>query len=386
MLDCLKRVGGLRGPPKESMKRPVLTVLVVVLAVVLAWFSFLAWRAHSNLVTLDVRNMEVREVVRKIEWQTWELILVQKGVEGKVTLKVKKMPLNDVMAIVSDQTSSRFSAYYPLYSSSKSLKNFKQALRGELSPAQHGWTALQPRGFGFGGRGGPGFGGGMFGGGGVPNQTKLVTLNIFDKDLDFATTALGRFGEARVVAEDGTKGNVKVSVTQVPMEKAVAAVAKQVKREWSEYYALTSFRRFRPTNELAEGDGPPAGDRDRGFGRRRDRDLGDGTNEFASFRERQREIELATMTPDQIKAAEERRKTFEEMSQLSDEERRQRFEQMRANNPNWGRDRDNRMLNSVKNLTPEQRVDRYRPIAERRLRGDQGGRGGPGGGGFRGGR
>src|SRR5258705_10403167 len=55
------------------------------------------------------------------------------------------MPLAEVLGIITDQTSSRWSAYYPLYSSSKSLKNFKKVLRGELAPAEGGWAALQPR-------------------------------------------------------------------------------------------------------------------------------------------------------------------------------------------------------------------------------------------------
>jgi len=356
------------------MKRPYLTVAVLIGALALAWISYRAWRAHLNLVTLDVRDMDVRKVVSKIEWQTWEMILVQKDLQGKVTLKVKNMPLAEVLGIIADQTSSRWSAYYPLYSSSKSLKNFKKVLRGELPPAENGWSALQSRGFGRGGRGGPGGGpggpGGFFGGGGPRNDNRLVTLQLADKDVEFATLALGRFSQARVVPEDGTTGNLNVSLTHVPMPKAVATVAKQVHRNWTEYYALQTWRGFRPTNEWARSDdstnGPPFGE-DRPWGRRRD-----GTNDMRA--ERQAEIDLATMTPEELKQAEERRKQFEEMRDLSPEERRARFEQMR-NSPGFQQQRDNRMASSVKNLTPEQRVDRFRQIAERRNRGQGGNRG-----------
>jgi len=364
------------------MKRPYLTVSLLIGALALAGISHRAWKAHLNLVTLDVRDMDVRKVVSKIEWQTWEMILVQKDLQGKITLKVNDMPLAEVLGIIADQTSSRWSAYYPLYSSSKSLKNFKKVLRGELDPAEGGWAALQPRGFrggrgggpgGFGG-GGPGFGGGGgFFGGAARNDARLVTLQLANKDLEFTTLALARFAQAKVVPEDGTSGNLNVSLTRVPMPKAVAAVAKQVHRNWTEYYALQSWRGFRPTNEWARTDdstnGPPFGE-DRPWGRRRD-----GTNDMRANMERQNEIDMATMTPEELKQAEERRKQFEEMRDLSPEERRARFEQMR-NSPGFQQGRDNRMNNSIKNLTPEQRNDRYKQIAERRLRGQQNGRGG----------
>src|SRR5436853_6706964 len=106
-----------------------------------------------------------------------------------------------------------------------------------------------------GGRGGGGFGppGGFFGGN-ARNDNRLVTLQLANKDLEFATLALGRFPQARVVPEDGTTGTLNVSLTRVPMPKAVATVAKQVHRSWTEYYALQSFRGFRPTNQWARGD------------------------------------------------------------------------------------------------------------------------------------
>src|SRR5688572_29940386 len=71
-------------------------------------------QARNNLVTLNVRDMDVRRVVKKIAWQTWENITVHKDVQGKVTLNVRKMPLEEVLKIVGEQTSSRWSSLYPL--------------------------------------------------------------------------------------------------------------------------------------------------------------------------------------------------------------------------------------------------------------------------------
>lgn len=115
------------------MKKRIITYLAAALAVVLVWFGYAAWRAHGNLVTLDVRDASVRDVARMIERQTWEIILINKEVEGKVTLKVKDAPLEDVLSIITEQTSARWNAIYPLYSSKQSLVALKQSLRDRKS-------------------------------------------------------------------------------------------------------------------------------------------------------------------------------------------------------------------------------------------------------------
>src|SRR5512136_2798622 len=109
-------------------RNKILGLFVLLAATGLLYGAWAAVRAHRNLVTLNVRNMDVRQVVTKIEWQTWENILVHKNVQGKVTLNVRKVPLEEVLKIIGDQTASRWSAIYPLYSSGKSLTALKRAL------------------------------------------------------------------------------------------------------------------------------------------------------------------------------------------------------------------------------------------------------------------
>ena len=136
------------------MKTRIWTFAILAVVVALVWGIYVAVRAHGNLVTLDVRDLEVRAVVKKIEWQTWERIFVHQNVQGKITLNVRKMPLDEVLNIIDEQISSRWSKIYPLYSTSKSLVALKQSLRGEIDPAANGWTNLQSRslfrGGGFG--------------------------------------------------------------------------------------------------------------------------------------------------------------------------------------------------------------------------------------------
>src|SRR5436190_17414262 len=90
----------------------LLPILALVAVVILGYAVWVAVRAHRNLVTLNVRNMEVREVVKKIERQTWERIFVHADVQGKVTLNVHNAPLEEVLKIIGDQTFSRSSAIY----------------------------------------------------------------------------------------------------------------------------------------------------------------------------------------------------------------------------------------------------------------------------------
>ena len=334
---------------------------------VLAWGGYRAYLAHQNLVTLDVRNADVRDVVRKIEWQTWETIVVNKDVKGKVTLNVRRMPLEEVLGIIGDQTSSRPVALYPIYSKGDAVVNLRKLIRGDLDHATAGWTNLAARG--FGGRGGPGgFGGGGFGGppGGfadtVRGQNSLVTLNVAGKDLSFAALALSRFSRAQVVPEDGANAVINVSLRGVPFKNAVAKVAKVAGMKSDVFYGLQAQPDFARFGE--------DGDRRRGEGRFRD---DSETNrearaeQWAAIRQRETEAALATMTPEEQAKAKEEQQKMEEVRNMTPEQRQQFFEQ-RMNDPQQRARMENRMNNNFKYSTPDQKVDQARRRAEMRQR------------------
>ena len=205
--------------------------LVASATVAVLWAGYRAYRAHANLVTLTVRNMEVRRVVSKLEWQTWERIVVNKNVGGNVTLSVHNVPLDEVLNIVGLQTDSRWTRLYPIYSTPKSLAAFKQVLQGSLLPEGNGWLALQQLAAWQ-----------QAGLGGFANmlraENKLVSAQLVDKDVTFTALALSRFSKAQVVPEDGINGFVNLKLQQVPFEKAVAKVARQVKRKWNRVHTL----------------------------------------------------------------------------------------------------------------------------------------------------
>lgn len=376
-------------PPAHGIRRAVLCAAAALALVVALYISWAAWRAHRNLATLDVRDMEVRQVVKKIEAQTWEDIFVHKDVQGKVTLKVRKMPLEQVLRLVADQTFSRSSLIYPLYSSHESLLALRKCLRGEVDPATHGWTNLQNRAF-VGGPGGPGgpFGGGMFGRG-MPGQTtpqpqnQLVSLNLPGKDVAFATLALNRFAQARVVPEDGTTATVNLIIRQATASKAVAQLAKAADRKWGKVYALQGGfggprgpgGGFGGPGGIAggppgfggrDGNGPPQ----RGFGGPQMTD--EQREEFRKQRETlEAELKAALPADEQNKleqAQQEREKQMQEFANMTDDQRRDRMMQMGGGNMDkMNRDR-------ILNSTPEQRAQMNQRMNQMRAGG-----GGPGG-------
>jgi len=108
------------------------------------WFGHAVWRAHRQLVTLDLHNALLGEVLRKIESQTWQKIRAEKGLDARITLHVKNKPLSYVLDRLAEQTGARWSTLYAVFSSSHALKALDSTLQsdGKLEPA--GWTKIAP--------------------------------------------------------------------------------------------------------------------------------------------------------------------------------------------------------------------------------------------------
>ena len=367
----------------------------LLVAIVFGWVGYKAYLAKRNLVTLNVRNADVRDVTRKIGWQTWETIVVDKDVKGKVTLNVVKVPLEEVLGIVGDQTSSRPMAVYPIYSKRSSFVSLRKLARGDVTHDAVGWTNFST-GFGrdggrrggggpggFGGPGGPGGFGGPGGPDGIRPQDAPVSINVPGKDLTFATIALSRFSQAQVVPEDGATATISLQLSEVPFTKAGARVAKQANRKWDVFYTLQG----RPDFFADRGDDDERGGRrgNRGEGEGfRGRGFGEGNTNWearaeqrVAERERQTEIRLATMTPEEQAKAKEQQQQFEQMRDATPEQRQQFFEQMR-NNPQMQQRGENRRVSMLNNSTSDQRRARQNQMIERRARRQQQGQQGRG--------
>jgi len=314
---------------------------VVILGAVAC--GVLAYLRPSDRVTLNVRNVEVRDVARKIERQTGRTIVVESNVVGKVTLKAKDLPFEKALAIVGDQVSARVGSIYPLYSNSKSLDRLKSILAGQ-GDSRIGWTNLAGAGMRMGGPG--------------PRRdetqkTNRVSLNIAFEDLSFTALAFSRLTPARMVVEDGAIKRISVNLTNAPVREAVALVAKKADKDWTEIYLLS-------------GGGPGAGRNPEGLARRRG-EAAEISDEERAEREVLNEHLLATLPEEERQkreaAAAERQKRMEEFQGMTAEQRMQAMQTMRQNQQQGG---SQRMLERIKNSTPEQRATQRRQMAQRR--------------------
>lgn len=327
------------------MKKRILWMVATVLTLGMAWCAHAAYRAHLNLVTLNVRDVDVRVVARSIEWQTWEKIIVNRNVSGKVTLNVHNVPLERVLGIISEQTSARWVAVYPLYSSRKSLAALQRVAAGDGAPEKSGWSAFQPRPFG-----GPA--GGMFAAN-LRAQNELVTMKVSDKEVGVVSLGLERFAQAEVVPEDGTTGIVRLNLSRATMPQAVAQLASQAGRHSTRFYTLQSGRR----PEVARGEDSTRateGNPRQGL-----------SPEVVQRMEAQFEAQLETMTPEERQRAEEARQRWQEMRNLTPEQRRERMAQLIAD-PAFQQRMLQRMTQRLLDTTPEQRAQRFQEIAARR--------------------
>jgi hypothetical protein len=327
-------------------------------ALLFSWVGYRVYLAYADLVTLNVRDMDVRKVVPKLEWQTWEKIVLAKDVVGTVTLNVKRVPLTEVLNIIALQTSARWTALYPIYLRNVASEKFDKVVRGELPAAGSGWSNLEKA---------PAWrnGGGTMFGNALKSGNDLVSAQIVKKDLDFVILALSRYAQAQVVPEDGTFGTIDLKLDQAPFRKAVAAVAKQTHRKWDKVFTL------QPRNRavIAMKNIPPS-----------------GTNSIAApvkvvmdtnvvrapkqkdpaDQERQMEAFLATMTPAERQKAEEQISTMQQVSSLPEGERQQRMQDMAAQARQSSQANfEQRMERRLRDGTTDQRLAHDREVLKR---------------------
>jgi hypothetical protein len=288
--------------------------------------------------------MEVREVVRRIRWQTWTEVWVGAGVKGQVTLNIKNAPLPVALDLIAEQISARNTRLYALYHQRSALKQLRERIiQGADDPvAGRYWTNLPARGgFGPGGGGGPGRGFG-FGPGGGDGETASEGIQVkFEaKDAASAARTLSAACRAQVVPADSVDMKVTVDIRAATPEEAVNEFAKALFCQVNSYHVLQA------------GGGGPGGP-----GGRRGPPEGMDEETLRARMEARMAERLDAMTPEQ-------RARMEAMRDLSPEERRARME-ARMEDPAVQESMANRSLNSIRNSTPEQIVQRKRERMQR---------------------
>jgi hypothetical protein len=109
------------------------------------WAGRVAWQIGHQLVSLDVRNMPLTEVLRKVERQTWKKIRAEQNLDARITLHVKNKPLSYVLDRLAEQAGARWSTLYAVYNSPTAVKALDTSLRRDSKIESAGWTKVAPK-------------------------------------------------------------------------------------------------------------------------------------------------------------------------------------------------------------------------------------------------
>ena len=131
---------------ENIMKKTACIIMTLALAAGGILAARAGWRAHHQIVTLNVRNMPLAQVIRKLEWQTWQKICVDGKLSGNVTLAVRDRPLTEVLERVAEQTDAHWCTVHAVYDTSRALRQLKNSLTGGNKWEEAGWTNLIPAG------------------------------------------------------------------------------------------------------------------------------------------------------------------------------------------------------------------------------------------------
>jgi len=140
------------------------------------------------------------------------------------------MPLDQVLSIIGEQASARWTTVYPIYLQKRSLNTLQRALGGEVPLANTAFTNYS-RGQFMGFRPDPG-----------PRETSLVTLHLTNTDLAIGALALQRFDGGQVFVEKNANPKITLELNNISFETAVKKVASAVHRSSTRLYALEPMR------------------------------------------------------------------------------------------------------------------------------------------------
>ena len=130
------------------MNKRIILISVTVLAVAgVTWAGRAVYRAKKNIVTIDVYNVPLANVIKRLERQTWETILARSDIQTKVTLKVKNVPLDEALDQLGRQAGVNWSKWHAVHDSSSALDKLETALRNRGKLEDVGWTNLAPANF-----------------------------------------------------------------------------------------------------------------------------------------------------------------------------------------------------------------------------------------------
>jgi hypothetical protein len=128
------------------MNKKFLLLGMSVLAVAgMAWAARAIYRAKKNIVTIDVYNAPLADVIKNLERQTRETIISGKGLDAKVTLAVNNLPLDEALDQLARSAGANWSKWHAVHGSDRALNQLETALRDRARIEEAGWTNIAPQ-------------------------------------------------------------------------------------------------------------------------------------------------------------------------------------------------------------------------------------------------
>lgn len=219
------------------MKTKSLLAGLIILVAGALWAGWSFWRAHRGLVTLNVREMPLAEVLQKIERQTGTKIRAEQSLESaRITLHVKDKPLQFVLDRVGGQAGAHWSTIYAVYDSAPALRSLDAALAGDGQLDSAGWTKIAPST-----QVAP------KPAGSVPNSSGprghvMMFRNTPNGPVVFEGGPGGKMQEwspSELVAQSALLPRLGEETNQLPTAAGAAAAAQKVNGGWTTYFAFS---------------------------------------------------------------------------------------------------------------------------------------------------
>lgn len=215
------------------MRAKVRLIVLLVLLGLASAFAYAARRASLDRVTLDVDGADLAQVVRKLEWQTWERIHVSPGLTRKITLKVEDVPLARALEAIAAQAECEWRALYPIYRDQPSLRTL--LLKIEQNPSSSLWTNYAPH------RPRPPSGAG-------PLESEAaadipINYQAQNRPAWKAAQELNRLADEEMVLEDSVRDAVNLEFREATVAQVASGLARAVGRRHTRLYVLRPFFR-----------------------------------------------------------------------------------------------------------------------------------------------
>ena len=125
-----------------KIKTAALTGTLALLAIGTAWQKYQIHRAGHGLVTLNVVNAPLGEVIHKIERQSGQAMAWDHRLRGPVTLAVHDLPVAQVLNQLILQSDAYWTVDYAVHDSKGALQKLYSALEDGKELSDAGWTNL----------------------------------------------------------------------------------------------------------------------------------------------------------------------------------------------------------------------------------------------------